>query len=794
MGCFGSKVHPIKNRFLTDQQINIFDSFQNPILIIKKSIIIHVNSCCCIKFGYTDEDMIGKNYQDFISDDSYFIANNKENIHITLSNTNLNNDLKIINIIIDNTIEEKTKLLESLPEQMLFTFEKFGNNPEDCKFSYISNGSKTIYNLKPELILQNPLSIIGMVLPDCVDSFIESVNKSYTTLEMWNWDGKVKVDNCIKILKCQSMPTLISENPRIVKWHGNVCDVSQAYENGLEYENLISTANAPIIGIEGNNLSINVWNNNIALLTGFSMNEVIGNNILDYILEEFKPKVREILNNAMNGIETTNYQLPFITKNKERLELIINSTTRRIFQGKIVGVIGIGKDVTELLTKTKEKAKIDNELELQNKVIAGVLHEVRNPLNVTIGVLKYLQNKFTEISTWHPLNEYFPNGKRNPNLDNLRKKVFPNISKEVSNVIKESIENDKQYFTSVFEEVLDDISIGIECTGQQLKVLNGMLTQAQLEQGELVLSQDKIDLYKLCQIQIRMISKLVNKNVKTVLTCPENIIIEGDEKHISQILTNLLSNASKVTITGCVELIVNVINIKNNVCKIKFVVKDSGEGFNKTKKNNLLKAEQFRHSDFRHGSGLGLCITIGLLKLMNSKLVIDSQPFSQTLKKGSEFSFIITVPLLNNNNNNNNTTEIKNIIYPIKNINILIVDDEKLNHIMLKKHIQIKLDTSINNIHIYSCYSGEECLELLSNQEIKYDLIIMDENMGQNSLLGSEAVKKIREKEYPCKIIHSSGNCTEENNQYYLESGSDHVWGKPVPFDNIQQEICKVMS
>ena len=70
----------------------------------------------------------------------------------------------------------------------------------------------------------------------------------------------------------------------------------------------------------------------------------------------------------------------------------------------------------------------------------------------------------------------------------------------------------------------------------------------------------------------------------------------------------------------------------------------------------------------------------------------------------------------------------------------------------------------------------------------------MDENMGDNLLFGSETVKKIRELKYPCKIIHSSGNCTEEDNLYYLNCGSDHVWGKPIPFDTLEDEIYNVLT
>ena len=50
----------------------------------------------------------------------------------------------------------------------------------------------------------------------------------------------------------------------------------------------------------------------------------------------------------MAGEETANYELPLVTKNGERLFLLVNATSRRDAAGKVIGVIGIAQDITEV--------------------------------------------------------------------------------------------------------------------------------------------------------------------------------------------------------------------------------------------------------------------------------------------------------------------------------------------------------------------------------------------------------------------------------------------------------------
>ena len=54
-----------------------------------------------------------------------------------------------------------------------------------------------------------------------------------------------------------------------------------------------------------------------------------------------------VLDNALKGRGTSNYDLEFNTKFNETRYLLVNATTRRDAQKNIVGVVGVAQDVTE---------------------------------------------------------------------------------------------------------------------------------------------------------------------------------------------------------------------------------------------------------------------------------------------------------------------------------------------------------------------------------------------------------------------------------------------------------------
>ena len=106
------------------------------------------------------------------------------------------------------------------------------------------------------------------------------------------------------------------------------------------------------------------------------------------------------MKNALNGNETSNYELEFETKTGDTVYLLVNATTRRDTDGKVVGVVGVAQDVTEAKNNTRElqqmhmlKASQDAKVETERNMTAYFAHELRNPLHAIDCALSVMPEK-----------------------------------------------------------------------------------------------------------------------------------------------------------------------------------------------------------------------------------------------------------------------------------------------------------------------------------------------------------------------------------------------------------------
>ncbi len=146
-------------------------------------------------------------------------------------------------------------------------------------------------------------------------------------------------------------------------------DVTEAFKHDRavaamanELRQLVDTANAPIFGIDVHG-NVNEWNNKTAEITGFSNDEAIGKHLVStFIVPQLRNSVDNILENALSGKETSNYELEIRTKTNEIRYLLVNATTRRDVENNIVGVVGVAQDVTEAAQHDRAVAAMANEL------------------------------------------------------------------------------------------------------------------------------------------------------------------------------------------------------------------------------------------------------------------------------------------------------------------------------------------------------------------------------------------------------------------------------------------------
>lgn len=115
---------------------------------------------------------------------------------------------------------------------------------------------------------------------------------------------------------------------------------------------------------------VTVWNKCAARITGFSASEVINHDLVnEFIQADFRASVQQVLLDALNGEDTENCSLPFMTKDGRRLEILLSATARFDNDGVIIGVVGIGQDITTRLAQEQEYSRL---IDAANAPIFGV--------------------------------------------------------------------------------------------------------------------------------------------------------------------------------------------------------------------------------------------------------------------------------------------------------------------------------------------------------------------------------------------------------------------------------------
>ncbi|MDS9947804.1 MAG: PAS domain S-box protein, partial [Planktomarina sp.] len=163
-----------------------------------------------------------------------------------------------------------------------------------------------------------------------------------------------------------------------------------------ELTQLIDTANAPIFGIDAVG-QVTEWNQSAVRISGFEKAEVLGRDLVqDFITEEYKASVKEVLDNALRGKETANFEFPLNIKGGSRLDILLNASTRRDLEGNIIGVIGVGQDVS-LLREKESALQQAQKMEAVGQLTGGLAHDFNNLLSIIQGNLRFLQDDLGEV-------------------------------------------------------------------------------------------------------------------------------------------------------------------------------------------------------------------------------------------------------------------------------------------------------------------------------------------------------------------------------------------------------------
>ncbi len=422
--------------------------------------------------------------------------------------------------------------------------------------------------------------------------------------------------------------------------------------------------------------------------------------------------------------------LEFVLNDGSKRHLLL--TSKRLEQKDGVPVyIGTLQDTTlqrkaEELQRAQELA--EETARVREQVIATVSHELRTPMNAIVGMSHLLAE--TQMD-----------------------------------------EEQGQYVTAVQEA--SQLLLGI---------INDILLTSSLQNDALQLEEAPFDLTLTVRGIIAMLRpKAEAKGLQLLLDIQPSIPgrILGDKQRISQVLYNVIGNAIKFTDEGEVGIQVTVLE---ETYSLK--VWDTGPGIPPEKQQEIFQPFSRLESSAtkQEGTGLGLNITQALVQRMGGEIGLAS-----TLGQGSEFEIVLPLKIVDQSQ----VPIVPEVDYsPVSEVpadRILLVEDHKMNQIVLKQTLAKKWP----DLQVRIASNGAEAKQLLSQED--FDVVLMDIQLPDTDgfTLTQELRSQPDNRNVNTPVLAMTAQAQVANDDRYLEVGMVDFVLKPFNPEELYQKLTQ---
>ncbi len=342
-------------------------------------------------------------------------------------------------------------------------------------------------------------------------------------------------------------------------------------------------------------------------------------------------------------------------------------------------------------------------------------------------------------------------------------------------ILREDDSQDKKEYVSSVSGYARDIKRAAESL---LSLVNDILDLSKIESGKMNLVEQDYETDEMLKSIATMIRVRSNeKDLSFTMDIDEKLPrkLHGDYGKIKQVLLNMLTNAVKYTEKGGFTLKLEMLEKEEDVCRIKYSVKDTGIGIKAEDMDKLFSAferlDEKRNSGIQ-GTGLGLDISRQFVELMGDELKCES-----VYGEGSTFYFTLKQNIVDQevigvfDESKEAAANGKYIpLFVAPEAEVLVVDDNEMNLQVIKgllKATKVKITTAM---------SGAECLEKM--KEKNYHIVFLDHMMP--GMDGIETVHEIRKNDTQIPVVALTANAATSGEEYYISEGFNGYLSKPV--------------
>ena len=329
-----------------------------------------------------------------------------------------------------------------------------------------------------------------------------------------------------------------------------------------------------------------------------------------------------------------------------------------------------------------------------------------------------------------------------------------------------------------------------------LGIINDVLDMSKIEAGKTVFKYTDFSILDfITELNTIFHSQIDEKN-QTLTIIKENIRhewVNGDQVHLMQIFSNLVSNAVKYTQEGGkIQFLVEECETKSSVyAKYRFLVSDNGMGMSADFKDTIFDAFTRAESSMTNkiqGTGLGMAITKNLVEAMGGTIDVESE-----LGQGSCFEVLIDLRIAEDRfvSSAERVEKDEPAGNVLKGMRFLCAEDNELNAEILMELLKIE------GAECTICENGKRVLEAFEQSAPgDYDMILMDVQMPVMN--GYEATKAIRRSSHELAktipIIAMTANAFSEDIQHSLAAGMNAHVSKPVEMKVLEKTIRSIKS
>jgi two-component system sensor histidine kinase/response regulator len=254
---------------------------------------------------------------------------------------------------------------------------------------------------------------------------------------------------------------------------------------------------------------------------------------------------------------------------------------------------------TNLYKKNTEINLIKEYSSKQIDFINFICHEIRNSLTVIYGATSLLQTEMLSV-----------------------KKIINNHAYQLDHSLINQL-------TKLFAQICANLDSLEQSSQQQKIIVDDVLDMAKLEYDKIELYVQSFSLQTFFNNLKKMFGpRLDKKQLTFILNLPETEVwIEADSYRLSQVITNLMTNAIKFTEKGEIIITANVVSSTEKGSQLSIIIEDTGVGMNDAELSRLFTPftqANAQTASLYGGSGLGLVICKKLIGKMGGKIQVES--------------------------------------------------------------------------------------------------------------------------------------------------------------------------